>query len=87
MKTLLEVEKEHIVAVLEAHPNLDDAARILGIHSTTLYRKRVRMKLPLTFRPKKPTHEKPIAAQTPEAVFKETGFRTYKEIRAVLRKP
>ena len=40
--TLEEIEREHIVRVLDRAPSLDDAARALGIDSSTLWRKRKR---------------------------------------------
>jgi two-component system, NtrC family, response regulator AlgB len=38
--TLDDLEKEHIRRILESAPSFDDAARILGIDPSTLYRKR-----------------------------------------------
>jgi two-component system, NtrC family, response regulator AlgB len=38
--TLDQIEREHIVRVLQASPTLEDAARTLGIDASTLWRKR-----------------------------------------------
>jgi NtrC-family two-component system response regulator AlgB len=38
--TLEEIEREHILRVLSHSPTLEDAARVLGIDSSTLWRKR-----------------------------------------------
>jgi NtrC-family two-component system response regulator AlgB len=38
--TLDDIEREHILRVLATAPMLDDAARILGIDTSTLWRKR-----------------------------------------------
>jgi NtrC-family two-component system response regulator AlgB len=43
--TLDDLEAEHIRRVLRASPSLDDAARVLGIDPSTLYRKRKRFGL------------------------------------------
>ncbi|HUJ56998.1 MAG TPA: sigma-54 dependent transcriptional regulator [Kofleriaceae bacterium] len=40
--TLDQIEREHVERVLARTPTLDDAARILGIDASTLYRKRKR---------------------------------------------
>nr|HEX4317960.1 sigma-54 dependent transcriptional regulator [Kofleriaceae bacterium] len=40
--TLDQIEREHIERVLASSPTLDDAARVLGIDLSTLYRKRKR---------------------------------------------
>ena len=40
--TLAELEAEHIRRVIAATPSLDEAARVLGIDPSTLYRKRKR---------------------------------------------
>ncbi len=40
--TLDQVEREHILRVLARTPSLEDAARVLGIDASTLYRKRKR---------------------------------------------
>ena len=44
--TLEEVEKRHILAVLDQEPNLDKAAEILGITKVTLWRRRKEYGLP-----------------------------------------
>jgi NtrC-family two-component system response regulator AlgB len=38
--TLEEVEREHLLRVLSTAPTLEEAARILGIDASTLWRKR-----------------------------------------------
>jgi NtrC-family two-component system response regulator AlgB len=38
--TLEQIEREHILRVLQQAPSLDDAAQVLGIDSSTLWRKR-----------------------------------------------
>ena len=43
--TLEQLETEHIRLILERSPTLEDAARILGIDPSTLYRKRKQMGL------------------------------------------
>lgn len=45
--TLEDLERAHIRAITSKVDNLDHAARILGIDIATLYRKRVRYKMPL----------------------------------------
>ena len=45
-RTLEEVEREHIEQVLAVEPNLERAARILGITTVTLWRKRKQYGLP-----------------------------------------
>ena len=45
MVTIDELEKEHILKILEKADSLDKAASILGIDTTTLYRKRKKMGL------------------------------------------
>ena len=42
--TLEELEAEHIRRVVASSPSLEEAARILGIDPSTLYRKRKRTK-------------------------------------------
>jgi NtrC-family two-component system response regulator AlgB len=44
--TLDDLEAEHIRRVLASAPSLDEAARILGIDPSTLYRKRKRTGIP-----------------------------------------
>ncbi len=46
LKTLEQMEKEQILAVLEAEQNLEKAAEILGITSVTLWRKRKQYGIP-----------------------------------------
>ena len=43
--TLEELEREHIIQVLQKTPDLGTAARVLGIDPATLYRKRKRLSL------------------------------------------
>lgn len=45
--SLAEVEAEHIKRVLAASPSMTVAAAILGIDTATLYRKRLRLGLPV----------------------------------------
>ncbi len=45
MLTLSEVEKNYIIDILKNHPNPKDAAQILGISLTTLWRKRKEYKI------------------------------------------
>ena len=45
MPTLEEVEKKYIIEVMKRHPNPKDAAQILGISLTTLWRKRKEYKI------------------------------------------
>jgi NtrC-family two-component system response regulator AlgB len=47
--SLEKLEIAHIKAVLDKSDTLDDAAETLGIDIATLYRKRVRYKMPLAF--------------------------------------
>ncbi len=44
--TLDEIERRHVMAVLARTPTLDDAAKILGIDSSTLWRKRKKYENP-----------------------------------------
>jgi NtrC-family two-component system response regulator AlgB len=43
MVSLEEIENAHIRALLDSLPNLSEAARVLGIDQTTLYRKRKKL--------------------------------------------
>ncbi|MCL5029165.1 MAG: sigma-54 dependent transcriptional regulator [Bacteroidetes bacterium] len=45
MPTLNDVEKNYIIEILKSHPNPKDAAQILGISLTTLWRKRKEYKI------------------------------------------
>jgi transcriptional regulator with PAS, ATPase and Fis domain len=45
MPSLNEVEKKYIIEVLKAHSNPKEAAQILGISLTTLWRKRKEFKI------------------------------------------
>lgn len=47
LATIEDLERAHISAITSRVENLDHAARILGIDIATLYRKRVRYKMPL----------------------------------------
>lgn len=47
--TIEQLEREHIAAIVEKTPTLDQAARILGIDIATLFRKRKRYKMPMRF--------------------------------------
>jgi DNA-binding NtrC family response regulator len=47
LKTLREIEREHIALVLDNTETLDEAAEVLGINIVTLYRKRVEYGLPV----------------------------------------
>ena len=38
--TLEDVEREHLIRIMESRPTLDEAARVLGIEPSTLWRKR-----------------------------------------------
>ena len=40
--TFEEIEREHMLRVVAAHPKVEDAARILGVDTSTLWRKRKR---------------------------------------------
>lgn len=56
LKTLEDVEKEHIVRILEnVRYNKSRAAEILGIDRVTLYRKAVRYGIPMSANPKEET--------------------------------
>jgi hypothetical protein len=52
-----EIEKAHIIAVIQQAPNLGIASRILGIDPATLYRKRKRWGLDLHVELKNPTNQ------------------------------
>ena len=43
--TLEQLETEHLRLILDRSPTLEDAARILGIDPSTLYRKRKQLGL------------------------------------------
>ena len=45
LPSLNEIEKKYIIEVLKTHPNPKDAAQILGISLTTLWRKRKELKI------------------------------------------
>ncbi len=45
MPTLNEIEKNYIIEILKSHPNPKEAAQILGISLTTLWRKRKELKI------------------------------------------
>lgn len=51
--TIRDLERAHVEAVLVKEPNLDKAARILGIDICTLYRKRRRWGMPLGKTPRR----------------------------------
>jgi hypothetical protein len=85
MKTLQQVQKEHIIAVIAVAPTLDEAARILDIDIATLYRKRVRMNLGVVPRPAAdPLAEEPKPKPKPEREFSK--YEPFKAARELLKK-
>jgi len=79
MKTLQEVQKEHIIAVIAVAPTLDEAARILDIDIATLYRKRVKMNLPVFAQ-----HSGERLTEEPKP--KRSAYESFKAARKLLEK-